>query len=99
MMKNLLFIMSLFILSFEGFSQTQQFFDSPFGGGGGFTPGWTFAKVNDLNNMLSQAHIPQVVPVVRILLPGVPQADNEFHVFTVLPLTSISPARGEKRYK
>src|ERR1039457_1808647 len=60
MMKKSLLIISIFILSFEGFSQTQQFFDSPFGGGGGFTPGWTFAKVNDLNNMLSQAKMPQV---------------------------------------
>jgi len=60
MMKKGLFIISLFILSIEGFSQTQQFFDSPFGGGGGFTPGWMFAKVNDLNNMLSLANMPKV---------------------------------------
>ena len=60
MMKKSLLIISLFMLSVEGFSQTQQFFDSPFGGGGGFTPGWTFAKVNDLNNMLSLANMPQI---------------------------------------
>ena len=60
MIKKSFFIISIFILSFEGFSQTKQFFDSPFGGGGGFTPGWTFVKVNDLNNMLSQVNMPQV---------------------------------------
>ena len=59
-MKKSLLILSLFILPFVGFSQTQQFFDSPFGGGGGFTPGWTFTKVSDLNNMLSQVNMPQV---------------------------------------
>ena len=60
MMKKSLLILLLFILPFVGLSQTQQFFDSPFGGGGGFTPGWTFTNVTDLNNMLSQANMPQV---------------------------------------
>lgn len=60
MMKKSLLIFSLFILSFEGFSQTQQFFDSPFGGGGGFTPGWTFVNVSSLNNKLSSINMPQV---------------------------------------
>ena len=60
MTKKILFLLSLFLLSFETFSQSQQFFDSPFGGGGGFTPGWTFSKVNDLNNMLSLANMPLV---------------------------------------
>src|ERR1035437_5937092 len=60
MKKQSLLIISLFILSCEGFSQSQQFFDSPFGGGGGFSPGWTFSKVNDLNNMLSLANMPKV---------------------------------------
>jgi hypothetical protein len=60
MMKKNLLIISLLMLSFDIFSQTQQFFDSPFGGGGGFTPGWSFVKVNSLNNMLSLADLPQV---------------------------------------
>jgi hypothetical protein len=60
MMKKSLVILSILIISFEGFSQTQQFFDSPFGGGGGFTPGWSFAKVNSLNNKLSLINMPMV---------------------------------------
>src|SRR5664280_1477149 len=60
MMKKSLLILSLFILSVEGFSQRQQFFDSPFGGGGGFTPGWEFANVNSLNNKLSLINMPRV---------------------------------------
>jgi len=60
MMKKCLIILSLFIISFDGFSQTQQFFDSPFGGGGGFTPGWSFSKVTSLNNKLSFINMPQV---------------------------------------
>jgi hypothetical protein len=60
MMKKSLLLFSLFIFSFEALPQTQQFFDSPFGGGGGFTPGWTFANADDLNNMLFQANMPQV---------------------------------------
>ena len=60
MMKKSLLIISLFILSVEGISQTQQFFDSPFGGGGGFTPGWAFANVNSLNNKLTLINMPRV---------------------------------------
>ena len=60
MMKKCFIILSLFIISFEGFSQTQQFFDSPFGGGGGFTPGWSFTNMNSLNKMLDQTYLPKV---------------------------------------
>jgi hypothetical protein len=60
MMKKCLILFSIFIISFEGYTQTQQFFDSPFGGGGGFTPGWTFVNVSSLNNELSSINMPQV---------------------------------------
>jgi hypothetical protein len=60
MMKKSLTILSILIISFNGYSQTQQFFDSPFGGGGGFTPGWTFTKVNSLNSKLSYVGMPLV---------------------------------------
>jgi hypothetical protein len=60
MMKKSLLIISIFILSFEGFSQTQQFFDSPFGGGGGFTSGWAFVNTTSLNDMLFKSNLPQV---------------------------------------
>jgi hypothetical protein len=60
MMKKLLFIFSLIIYYSVAYPQTQQFFDSPFGGGGGFTPGWTFTNVSSLNSMLSQSNMPQI---------------------------------------
>jgi hypothetical protein len=60
MMKKSLLLFSIFIISFEALPQTQQFFDSPFGGGGGFTPGWSFVKVNSLNNKLTMINLPQV---------------------------------------
>jgi hypothetical protein len=60
MMKKSFIIFSLFLISSVGLSQNQQFFDSPFGGGGGFTPGWSFVNVNSLNNKLSLIIMPQV---------------------------------------
>jgi hypothetical protein len=35
--------------------QEKKYFDSPFGGGGGFTPGWTFPNVEPLNERFSWA--------------------------------------------
>ena len=60
MMKKLILIFCLLIISPAAFSQSQQFFDSPFGGGGGFIPGWTFTNVSPLNSMLSQTGLPQI---------------------------------------
>jgi len=60
MMKKLILIFCLLLISPVAFSQSQQFFDSPFGGGGGFTPGWTFTNVNPINSMLSQSGLPQI---------------------------------------
>jgi hypothetical protein len=60
MKKKVFLILILFIATTVGYSQSQQFFDSPFGGGGGFTPGWSFTKVNSLNTMLSQVSLPTV---------------------------------------
>jgi len=42
------------------FSQDRmRYFDAPFGGGGGFTPGWIFPKFDELNTRLSQLGIPK----------------------------------------
>ncbi|MDR3610013.1 MAG: hypothetical protein P4L27_05590 [Ignavibacteriaceae bacterium] len=60
MMKKVFLILVLFIVTSVGFGQSQKFFDSPFGGGGGFTPGWSFSKVSSLNSMLSQVGLPTV---------------------------------------
>jgi hypothetical protein len=33
--------------------QEKKYFDSPFGGGGGFTPGWIFPNIDPLNDKIS----------------------------------------------
>jgi hypothetical protein len=44
-------IISLFITT-GLFAQESGYFDAPFGGGGGFTPGFMFPNVDPLNNIL-----------------------------------------------
>ena len=48
---TLLFILGL-LLSTNIFSQESKYFDAPFGGGGGFTPGFIFPNLDPLNNVL-----------------------------------------------
>ena len=50
-MKLKLFIIFL-ILSCSLFSQDKKYFDAPFGGGGGYTPGWIFINLDELNKQL-----------------------------------------------
>jgi hypothetical protein len=50
-MKEKLFII-IIILSCNIFSQDKKYFDAPFGGGGGYTPGWIFANLDELNKQL-----------------------------------------------
>jgi hypothetical protein len=50
-MRLKLFIV-LIILSCSLFSQDKKYFDAPFGGGGGYTPGWIFVNLDELNNQL-----------------------------------------------
>ena len=33
-------------------AQDSKYFDAPFGGGGGFTPGFIFPNIDPLNNVL-----------------------------------------------
>ncbi len=47
----LLFIIILFFNS-NSFSQNNKFFDAPFGGGGGYEPGWIIPDVSPINNQL-----------------------------------------------
>jgi hypothetical protein len=49
-MKNIFLLLLLFTTI--SFSQ-QQYFDAPFGGGGGYTPGWYIPNLEQLNNQLS----------------------------------------------
>lgn len=48
---SLLFIIILFFNS-NSFSQNNKFFDAPFGGGGGYVPGWIVPDVSPINNQL-----------------------------------------------
>lgn len=50
-MKEKIFIIILFF-SCSLFAQDKKYFDAPFGGGGGYTPGWIFVNLDDLNNQL-----------------------------------------------
>ena len=50
-MKEKLFII-IIILSCNLFSQDKKYFDAPFGGGGGYTPGWIFVNLDELNKQL-----------------------------------------------
>lgn len=38
--------------------QETKFFDAPFGGGGGYTPGWLIPKIDVINEKLSLLNIP-----------------------------------------
>jgi hypothetical protein len=56
-MKKLFLI---FITSWSvTFSQSQTYFDAPFGGGGGFIPGFQFVNMNDLNDKLTSLSLPK----------------------------------------
>ncbi|HVO75713.1 MAG TPA: hypothetical protein VMT35_16900 [Ignavibacteriaceae bacterium] len=45
-------LFALLILTGAGYSQDSKYFDAPFGGGGGFIPGWYFVNVDPLNEQL-----------------------------------------------
>ncbi len=48
---SLIIIIGLFVTS-TLFAQESKYFDAPFGGGGGFTPGFIFPNLEPLNNVL-----------------------------------------------
>lgn len=50
-MKEKIIIILVF-LSLCLYSQDRRYFDAPFGGGGGYTPGWIFVNVDELNKQL-----------------------------------------------
>jgi hypothetical protein len=57
-MKSILTAIVVIILFSSGYSQTKQFFDSPFGGGGGYTPSWVFPNFDEINKKISNIDIP-----------------------------------------
>ena len=50
---TLVTILSIFV-TIAVFAQESKYFDAPFGGGGGFTPGFIFPDLDPLNNILPE---------------------------------------------
>jgi hypothetical protein len=59
-MKKTCFFLLFLCLSILVFPQERErYFDAPFGGGGGFTPGWMFPNFDELNTQLEQFNVPK----------------------------------------
>jgi hypothetical protein len=58
-MKYFLTLIFFSLITFSSFGQTTKYFDAPFGGGGGFTPGWYIPNVDPLNLKLKEVGIPE----------------------------------------
>jgi len=60
-MRINLFIFLIFTLAAATlYSQDKKYFDTPFGGGGGYTPGWRFPNLDPLNKELSDINMPKL---------------------------------------
>ena len=60
-MRKIYSIFFLFIIfSFHTFAQDKQYFDAPFGGGGGFIPGWYIPNLDPLNEELKTLGAPEL---------------------------------------
>lgn len=53
-MNKSLIILTLLFLTISINGQDKKYFDSPFGGGGGYTPGWYIPNLDPLNSKLQQ---------------------------------------------
>ncbi len=53
-------IFFVLILTASLYGQERKYFDTPFGGGGGYTPGWYFPNINVVNNELTNIGIPNL---------------------------------------
>lgn len=53
-------LLFLILLSYSVSYAQTQFMDAPFGGGGGFTPGWIFTNPEPLNSSLQSVGMPTV---------------------------------------
>jgi hypothetical protein len=58
-MKKILVLALIFFSTGLIFSQEAKYYDAPFGGGGGFIPGWIFPKFDKLNTQLKQFGVPE----------------------------------------
>jgi hypothetical protein len=59
-MKKILIIFAVFIFAASLIAQEKKYFDSPFGGGGGYVPGWFFANLDPINSQLQQINMPEL---------------------------------------
>ncbi len=58
-MKKIKLVLSfLIILSISLYAQESTYFDAPFGGGGGYTPGWYFPNMDAVNTQLASFGVP-----------------------------------------
>ncbi len=58
--KSVIFFIIFIIAADILQSQDRKYFDTPFGGGGGYTPGWYFPNLDPLNKELSVIDIPEL---------------------------------------
>ena len=59
-MKYFLTIILTLLVTLSGFTQTNKYFDAPFGGGGGFVGGWSIPNVDPINLKLKEIGIPEL---------------------------------------
>lgn len=57
-MKSIIILITVF--AGITFSQTAKYFDAPFGGGGGYVPGWYIPNVDPINEQLKIIGIPEL---------------------------------------
>jgi hypothetical protein len=55
----LVFFLSI-VISIQAIAQNKQYFDAPFGGGGGFIPGWYIPNLDPLNEELKALGAPEL---------------------------------------
>jgi hypothetical protein len=59
MKKLFAVIFATLLLSPFIFSQDTQYFDAPFGGGGGYSPGWYFPNLDQVNQQIKTFGVPE----------------------------------------
>jgi len=58
--KSIVALIVLVTATSCSYSQSKKYFDTPFGGGGGYTPGWYFPNLESLNKELTSIGVPKL---------------------------------------